>query len=289
MDEQRAEKKPAEILELANDPSLQERVMMGSSPRVMTLEEAGDQLIRAERAAKGSITITLPASGGANCLLFLLLVVLGGAAWAHVVIGDINRVQLVAHEATIKALQQHLVDKDALIGQHEVAMGEKEAANVLLQDQLATATADLATATADLKNKTAAITAFHEQVARLTEDLHNTTEALQQRDKAIVALEDRFQASERALARANERLKKWYQAGGGFVKAAMVPLWILSFMGTLCSFCAVVVAVLGPPLMLMHGELGRLMSFWEHVFLIIGAAAALAFCIWALRVSNALL
>uniref|UniRef100_A0A7S1P0T2 Uncharacterized protein n=1 Tax=Vitrella brassicaformis TaxID=1169539 RepID=A0A7S1P0T2_9ALVE len=182
--------------------------MMGSSPRVMTLEEAGDQLIRAERAAKGSITITLPASGGTNCLLFLLLVVLGGAAWAHVVIGDINRVQLVAHEATIKALQQHLQDNDALIGQHEVAMGEKEAANVLLQDQLATATADLATATADLKNKTAAITAFHEQVARLTEDLHNTTEALQQRDEAIVALEDRFQATERALARANGLLDK---------------------------------------------------------------------------------
>ncbi|CEM00096.1 unnamed protein product [Vitrella brassicaformis CCMP3155] len=237
---------------------------MGSSPRVMTLEEAGDQLIRAKRAAKGSITITLPASGGTNCLLFLLLVVLGGAAWAHVVIGDINRVQLVAQEATIKALQQHLQDNDALIGQHEVAMGEKEAANVLLQGQLATASADL-------KNKTATITAFHEQVARLTEDLHNTTEALQQRDEAIVALEDRFQATERALARANGLLDKWPPLDQSFVTLGVWLLLILSALGFIAS-CLFIVALVVDGGGAINLE-----------YMIMGGAAALAFFIWAVR------
>ncbi|CEM00525.1 unnamed protein product [Vitrella brassicaformis CCMP3155] len=264
---------------------------MGSSPPVMTLEEAGDRLIQAEKADKDHMAVVNKSLAAlensqttANTLLLLLVVELSGAALAHFIIGSVNNAQLVAHEGTIKALQeQHLLDKDALIGKHEVAIAEKEAANMLLQDQLATATADL-------ENKTAAIKALHKEVAQLTEGLRNTTQALQQRDKAIVALKDRFQASEGALARANERLKKWSQVGGGFVTAAMVPVCILSALGTFCSFCATIALVLGPLFSWMEGSMKKVdwREAIKHVFFIIGAAAALAFCIWALRLSSTL-
>ncbi|CEM27642.1 unnamed protein product [Vitrella brassicaformis CCMP3155] len=164
-------------------------MMLLGSPRglrVMTLEEAGDQLIQAEKMAKRTVIYALTAI---NCLLGLLGLMVLVLASSH-----INREHLATQETTIKTLQQQIVNKDALIG-------EAEAANVLLVEQLATAAADL-------QNKTAAITAFHEQVERLTEDLDNTTEALQQRDEAILALEEQFQATERALARANGLLDK---------------------------------------------------------------------------------